>query len=453
MFKKTFEMLGWIISVYVILSCQDYSFSQQNPPTFTNPTNYQRYTDGFGPRDGGTHEGIDIVGNVAGEIAGTETQASAGGTVTATGNDPNGGRYIYIDHGGGWETRYYHLQEGSTNVNPGDPVTAGQHIANVGNTGQRTTGNHLHFEIRHNGVPVNPLDHLPQGYTHRAPGGGGGPVQTTRPGWRPPDDTFSLADVTFPTTPNLEDAYYRLAVKKGKAIVIKYYWFKTLIKERDTYLENLTNGSIPDQAYLDDLEAEISQLYETFGPNQELFWKEYLETPDVAVLQRGFPDGVESLLGRFMEPVTEVAIDFSPQEIIKHHPVLIIPSGGLYGMQGSAIFKAALDEYVKSGGTLIIFTQPKGIHFLPVPTPDGEPIGAYGWDEDINCFFKGAFLNQYHPIVSSLTKSMPNINIDGHIISIPNGAVHILTRSSNGQPILTLYEHGSGRVIGMCQAK
>jgi hypothetical protein len=204
----------------------------------------------------------------------------------------------------------------------------------------------------------------------------GGPVSDTSPGRRFPDDTFSVADATFPAVPNLEDAYYRLAVKKGKRFVIDYYWFKTLVKERDTYLENLPEGIIPDQAYVDNLEAEISQLYESFGPDQEFFWKEYMETPDVAVLQRGFPDGVKSLLGRFQEPVTEVSIDFSPQEIIKQHPILIIPSGGLYGLQSSTMFKAALDEYVKSGGTLVIFTQPQGIHFLSLPTPDGQPIGA-----------------------------------------------------------------------------
>jgi len=303
----------------------------------------------------------------------------------------------------------------------GQPVITGQNIGRIGETGN-TSGPHLDFGIRHYGQPLNPLDLLwPEKYTCKSKTGcpgkeaAGMPPWDSRPGWRPPDETFSVADATFPTIPNLEDAYYRLAVKKGKTVVINYYWFKSLVKERDTYFENLPEGSIPDEAYLENFEAEISQLYESFGRNQELFWKGYLETPDVAVLQRGFPDGVKSLLGRFQEPSTEISIDFSPQEVVKLHPVLIIPSGGLYGLQGSAIFKAALDEYVKSGGTLIVFTQPQGIHFLSIPTPDGEPLRANGWDEDINCFFKGAFLNQYHPIVSSLTKSMPNINIDGHL--------------------------------------
>lgn len=86
-----------------------------------------------------------------------------------------------------------------------------------------------------------------------------------------PDDTFSVADAIFPGAPvDLADAYYRLAVKHNKAIVLNYFVFKKLVQERDAYLEGLTDGAVADQAYLDAVGAQINSLYESFGVDQKL---------------------------------------------------------------------------------------------------------------------------------------------------------------------------------------
>ena len=74
--------------------------------------------------------------------------------------DPRGttywsyGKYIVIDHGGGYQTLYSHCSE--LLVNPGDKVTKGQLIAKVGRTG-RATASHLHFEVMVNGKSVDPM--------------------------------------------------------------------------------------------------------------------------------------------------------------------------------------------------------------------------------------------------------------------------------------------------------
>lgn len=87
---------------------------------------------------------------------GDSVLAAATGTVTRVGNEGNTsyGRWIELDHGGGYRTRYAHLSAQSVSV--GQRVTAGQRIGAVGNTGG-STGAHLHYEVRHNGVAVRPF--------------------------------------------------------------------------------------------------------------------------------------------------------------------------------------------------------------------------------------------------------------------------------------------------------
>jgi murein DD-endopeptidase MepM/ murein hydrolase activator NlpD len=74
---------------------------------------------------------------------------------------PNGtyGNYIRVDHGGGITTGYAHIVNGGIGVNVGQNVSAGTRIASVGSTGA-STGCHLHFEVRLNGVAVDPVAYL-----------------------------------------------------------------------------------------------------------------------------------------------------------------------------------------------------------------------------------------------------------------------------------------------------
>lgn len=98
------------------------------------------------------HTGIDLGGAV-----GTAIYAYKSGTVTFAGWGSGYGLHIKIDHGNGMTTYYAHCSELFASV--GQQVTEGQMIAKIGMTGY-TTGPHLHFEVRLNGVPVNPYPYI-----------------------------------------------------------------------------------------------------------------------------------------------------------------------------------------------------------------------------------------------------------------------------------------------------
>ncbi len=98
------------------------------------------------------HEGLDFTADV-----GTPIYASADGIVTSAEQTPDYGKIIKIYHGSGIETRYAHASE--LLVKEGDRVVRGQKIALVGSTG-RSTGAHLHFEVRLNGEALDPRKYL-----------------------------------------------------------------------------------------------------------------------------------------------------------------------------------------------------------------------------------------------------------------------------------------------------
>ncbi len=98
------------------------------------------------------HEGIDFIAE-----QGTTIMAAAGGVVVYSDLHPQYGNMIEIDHGNDLVSRYAHASK--RHVKLGDVVLRGAKIAEVGKTG-RTTGTHLHFEVRQRGAPQNPMQFL-----------------------------------------------------------------------------------------------------------------------------------------------------------------------------------------------------------------------------------------------------------------------------------------------------
>ena len=122
------------------------------------PASAVRMSSGFGFRrdpftgGGAMHSGLDFAGPI-----GTPIQAAANGRVSFVGVKSGYGKVVEIDHGNGLITRYAHLS--AFNVKRGAEIRSGERIAAMGSTG-RSTGSHLHFEVRLNGRAVNPRTFL-----------------------------------------------------------------------------------------------------------------------------------------------------------------------------------------------------------------------------------------------------------------------------------------------------
>lgn len=115
-------------------------------------------TDGFGSRrdpftgERATHNGVDIS-----TPTGRPILAPADGVVAKANWASGYGKVVYLSHGYGYASRYGHLSKIA--VKAGDKVKRGDVIGYVGSTG-RSTGPHVHYEVRHNGNPVNPLEYI-----------------------------------------------------------------------------------------------------------------------------------------------------------------------------------------------------------------------------------------------------------------------------------------------------
>ena len=100
------------------------------------------------------HAGADF-----GAACGTGIYAAASGTVTFAGPSGGFGNLIIVDHGGGITTAYAHMFADGVLVRVGAQVSAGQQIAAVGTAGL-STGCHLHYELRRNGVATDPIAYM-----------------------------------------------------------------------------------------------------------------------------------------------------------------------------------------------------------------------------------------------------------------------------------------------------
>jgi murein DD-endopeptidase MepM/ murein hydrolase activator NlpD len=161
--------------------------SQRSPQTplspliFASPLNFMRTSSTFGLRADpylGTvrlHAGVDVPGAI-----GTPVRVSADGVVMFAGVAHGYGNMVEVMHGGGLQTRYAHLSR--ILVSQGEPLLRGSVIGLMGSTG-RSTGSHLHFEVRLDGRPLDPFSFLGKSFTSAAVPENVYPLSPLQPSW------------------------------------------------------------------------------------------------------------------------------------------------------------------------------------------------------------------------------------------------------------------------------
>ncbi|OGP93389.1 MAG: hypothetical protein A2157_17995 [Deltaproteobacteria bacterium RBG_16_47_11] len=267
-----------------------------------------------------------------------------------------------------------------------------------------------------------------------------------------PDDRFDVSDEFYweknygISEIDLTDFYLRAAIKKGKIGV----WYKKRFME--IFIEGRTIYKDAPQETKDAIEREFQSIGKKLEQRINQTDSDWKGAPDVALFANGFYNPSISLMLKIGELVSFRRIDFDPA-IVRDHPVMLVPTGGFYGLKNSTTVKVLLDEYVKNGGTLVLFAQQHGYDWdlLPVPvnpeTGERKPVIGYGYQEDQSCQFNSVYIDTYHPILSEFSTSTANIGVDGYFSSYPDNSTILLRRVSNGQPAMIMYPYGNGYVI------
>jgi len=168
---------------------------------------------------------------------------------------------------------------------------------------------------------------------------------------------------------------------------------------------------------------------------------------NVGIFIYGWTVGYAHILGKYGIATTPVLSDLkywrNPDTTLPDViDLLVIGSAALSGFD-SPQFKQKLENYVISGGNLLVLTQKFGSDLSALP----GGIDGYGWHEDQSCFRNAAYLNQWHPVFSGQSEQVMSCNVDGYLTQYPDNAEVLLRRTANGMPALLSYNYGAGTVI------
>lgn len=119
------------------------------------------------PSTAAMHSGVTVRAAAAGVVKGRRDGMADGAPLDAV-QGRECGNGIVIDHGGGWESQYCHLKQGSVSVSEGQQVASGETVGQVGQSGKAAFP-HLHLSLRRNGAPVDPFDPASDGSCGAAP--------------------------------------------------------------------------------------------------------------------------------------------------------------------------------------------------------------------------------------------------------------------------------------------
>ncbi|MCP4148843.1 MAG: hypothetical protein GY757_13940, partial [bacterium] len=174
---------------------------------------------------------------------------------------------------------------------------------------------------------------------------------------------------------------------------------------------------------------------------------DFEQSPSIGILNSGNMEAMDKLLNKIGETCLYVEKYFNPQVTFRHVKVLIVPTGGLFGMENDTTFKHLLAKYVGLGGNIVCLAQQDTDDFSILPEGSGGPLKAYGWREDQSCYSYSIFYDTMHPILSSQTNQRITAGVDGYFSTIPADSTVLLRRRKNHTPALLYYPAGAGKVF------
>ncbi|MBI5207264.1 MAG: hypothetical protein HY934_05670 [Candidatus Firestonebacteria bacterium] len=183
-------------------------------------------------------------------------------------------------------------------------------------------------------------------------------------------------------------------------------------------------------------------------------WEQVTERSKIKILNNGFAEEAIKFMTEKLKlevGILEVNAGYKELEDIK---ILIIPTGGLYGIEENYQLKDILKEYVKAGGNIICFTQPFGENYKILSVPEGDGINCAGYIQDESCWDRSVHIGEYHPVVAGMDKTELTIAIDGYIQDWPKMSKQVFIRNKNWMPGYIIYNidttsisHNGGYVV------
>ena len=151
--------------------------------------------------------------------------------------------------------------------------------------------------------------------------------------------------------------------------------------------------------------------------------------PEVRIFKSGYYKEAISIISKFTDNINICDENELYQKNL--NKILLIPSGGLFGKENDSTFKEILKQYVRLGGTIVVFAQQQDFHFDILPLPDNENLRAIGWRQDQSCYHGSAYYDQIHPVTSSWITwyNTGSMGTDGYFIDYPSNSTVILRRT------------------------
>lgn len=246
----------------------------------------------------------------------------------------------------------------------------------------------------------------------------------------------------------------RVGLKKGFATMPDYLESDELLKVMsDPSIKNLGKAALEARA------QRMSELMDMYsGPTNRMPYEvEY--APDVAVWADGLVSECQALVAlhepyrTLQDPSDIFPIDINEEMNWKgvgaagDVPLVIIPTMALYGRGADSSVKADLKAYVEKGGVALVLAQPQGADFAAVPTPEGEPLEAVGYSQDLSNVMDPTVRMADHPMLNGFAGAAVRLKVDGFFIRYPRQSTVLLRRRDTGLPCLLLYPLGKGWIV------